>query len=353
MKKYLFILLITLIALGAFSGKIYLSNFENDDIIVHLYVEKPSSPFDKGSSLNFPIIENFNFYTNWFGNTPEVYNYFIEIINKKEQIIDVYWDDSKIQDQFGNLVRPILFRSVDYSPFEEQNNGVLFKGGMIKEAFVPITNVEINGEYFVKGENFINKSNQRYSVSPINFKDNNYKLIINYSYPGNTKNAEIVFSLDKKKLYNINKEQYPFTAFAGYSIATYNKMPTDLYNYQDATGFEGSLNFNNLFNSFVGLGTSFYYYRYSYIDPDAADQTSQYDNDTNLSLFLIADTGFMNFELGTGTNLVALNSGFQVNDIGIHMGLNMRIFRNIFIGIRGEGFTNNINLISLSLGYNF
>jgi len=353
MKKYLLLLLIFILTLSTFSEKIYLKNFENEDIIIHLYLEKPSNPFDKGSTLNFPVIENFNFFTNWFGTTPEVYNYFIEIINKRDQIIDVYWDDSKIEDKFGNLVRPILFRPVNYSPFEEQNNAVLFKGTKVKEAFVPITNVEIKSDYFVREESFINRENERYSVSPLEFDKKEYKLIINYSFPGNTNNAEINFTMDKKLLRNVSKNQFPFTVFAGYGVANFNQMPTDLYNYQNASGLEISFNYNNLFDSFVGIGSSFNYNRYAFIDPDSEDQISDYDFDSNLSLFLIADSGFLNFELGAGTNLLALDSGFQPTDIGLHIGTNFRIFRNIFVGVRGQGFINNINLISLSLGYNF
>jgi hypothetical protein len=116
---------------------------------------------------------------------------------------------------------------------------------------------------------------------------------------------------------------------------------------------EGSFNINNLFNSFVGIGTSFNYYRYSFTDPDSTDQTTQYNNDTNAALYLIADAGFMNLELGAGTNLLAISSGFQPQDIGIHLGASMKVFRNMYLGIRGEGFINNINLISISLGYNF
>ena len=353
MKKILFLILIFTLSIGIFSEKIYLNNFENEDLIIHLYVEKPSSPLDKGSSLNFPIIENFNFYTNWFGSTPEVYNYFIEIINKRDQIIDIYWDDSKIEDEFGNLVRPILFRQVNYSPFEEQNNSVLFKGTLVKEALVPITNVEIKNNYYVRGESFVNKEDSSYSISPLDFQNKQYKLIINYSYPGNSKNAELNFNMDKNLLNKVTKEQYPFTIFIGYGFANFNKTSYDIFDYQSASGFEGSFNINNLFDSFVGLGTSFNYYRYSFTDPDSTDPTTQYDFDTNFALYLIADAGFMNLELGAGTNLLALDSGFQPTDIGLHIGANMKIFRNMFVGIRGEGFINNINLISFSLGYNF
>ncbi|SDC50145.1 hypothetical protein [Geotoga petraea] len=353
MKKILFLLLIFIISAGIFSEKIYLNNFENEDLIIHLYIEKPSSPFDKGSSLNFPVIENFNFYTNWFGATPEVYNYFIEIINKRNEIVDIYWDDSKIEDEFGNLVRPILFRNVIYSPFEEQNNAVLFKGAMVKEAFVPITNVEVNNNYFVRGESFVSKEENSYSISPLNFKNKEYKLILSYSYPGNSKNAVVTFDMNKKLLFKTSRNNYPFTLFIGYGMANFNSTSYDIYQFQSASGVEGSFNVDNLFNSFVGVGTSFNYYRYSFIDPDSTDQTTQYNNDTNIALYLIADAGFMNFELGAGTNLLALNSGFQPQDIGIHLGTSLKVFRNLYLGIRGEGFINNINLISISLGYNF
>jgi hypothetical protein len=353
MKKILFLILILTLSIGLFSEKIYLNNFENEDLIIHLYVEKPSSPLDKGSSLNFPIIENFNFYTNWFGSTPEVYNYFIEIINKRDQIIDIYWDNSKIEDEFGNLVRPILFRDVNYSPFEKQNNAVLFKGTMVKEAFVPITNVEINNNYYVRKESFITKENSTFSISPLDFEKKQYKLIINYSYPGNSKNAEVIFNLEGKLLHKVKKDQYPFTIFVGYGMANFNRTSYDILNYQNASGFEGAININNLFDSFIGLGTSLNYYRYSYTDPDSIDPTTQYDFDTNLALYLTADAGLINLELGAGTNLLALDSGFQPTDIGLHIGANMKIFRNLYVGIRGEGFTNNINLISFSLGYNF
>ncbi|MGM0640268.1 MAG: hypothetical protein ACQESN_02445 [Thermotogota bacterium] len=353
MKKYLLLLLIFMLTLSAFSEKIYLKNFENEDIIIHLYIEKPSNPFDKGSTLNFPVIENFNLFTNWFGEIPQVYNYFIEIINKRDQIIDVYWDNSKIEDEFGNQVRPILFRPVNYSPFEEQNNAVLFKGRKVKEAFVPITNVEMKSDYFVREDSFISRENQKYSVSPLDFDNKEYKLIINYSFPGNSKNAEMNFNMDKKLLRRVSKKQFPFTIFAGYGVANFNPMPTDLYTYQNASGVEVSFNYNNLFNSFLGIGSSYNYNRYAFIDPDSTQQTTDYDFDSNLSLFFIADTGFLNLELGASTNLLALDSGFQPNDIGLHIGTNFRIFRNIFIGVRGQGFINNINLISLSIGYNF
>lgn len=353
MKKILFLILILTFSVGIFSEKIYLNNFENEDLIIHLYVEKPLSPFDKGNSLNFPIIENFNFYTNWLGATPEIYNYFIEIINKKDQIIDIYWDNSKIEDEFGNLVRPILFREITYSPFEEQNNAVLFKGTMVKEAFVPITNVEIKNTYYAKRTSFVNKDDNSYNISPLVFENKEYKLIINYSYPGNSKNAEVNFNVDKKLLNKLSRKNYPYTFFIGYSISTFNPTQYDIYNFQNASGFEGSININNLFDSFIGLGTSLNYYRYSYTDPDSIDPTTQYDFDTNLALYLTANAGLINLELGAGTNLLALNSGFQPQDIGIHIGINTKIFRNLYIGIRGEGFTNNINLISFSLGYNF
>ncbi|PWJ95840.1 hypothetical protein C7380_10317 [Oceanotoga teriensis] len=357
MKKIFIFIFILILSISIFSKRYYIGFEENEDLIVQLYVEKPDGPWIGNSSVYFEIIDGFDQYTNWFGADGKVYNYYIEIINKTLQTVQIDWDSSTFTDSFGNQVRPITFRPVSFSPFEVQDRAVIFSGGKIKMPFVPITDLSLNKDILINNRNFVKDTEAKFKLEPLKLSQNSMIFDLSYTVAGKRNNLTVSSSINEDTKRKINNYRFPLTIFGGYSMIGFNNKEEYSYNYEKGQGFEVAVNINNILDSQFGIGLDGFFYKYSFREKNTlgtVEDVSQYANDISFSLYGIYHINpSLSLEFGTGTYTSALQEGFNFNDLGIHIGTSINFLRNSYIALRYFGLINKVNILSFSIGYNF